>query len=102
MAGGRLVVEPEAGKAGRVPQRPPGGRSLLRRLGRVVMVVLARAPDVMHRLRVAEFVRAVEHLRDGLSRRAAQRDLTLARLVLVVPDVKHALTRGAFDVSHLV
>ena len=33
------------------------------------MVVLARAPDVMDRLRVAEFVRAVEHLREGLSRR---------------------------------
>jgi hypothetical protein len=46
-----LVVEREAGKAGRVPQRPPGGRSLLRRLGRLVVVVLARAPDVMHRLR---------------------------------------------------
>jgi len=79
----------------------PGGRSLLRRLGRAVVVVLARAPDAMHRLRVTEFVRAVEHLRDG-SRRAVQRDLTLARLVLAGPDVNHAPYPWRFDAPHLV
>lgn len=55
------VVEPEAGQAGRVPQRPPGAIPLLCRLGRVVVVVLARAPKIMLRVGVAEFVRAFEH-----------------------------------------
>jgi hypothetical protein len=49
-----------------------------------------------------EFVRALKHPRDGVASRNIQRDLALARLVLAVPDVEHALTRGAFDVPHPV
>lgn len=64
------VVEPEAGQAGRVPQRPSSADPLLRRLGRVVVVVLARASEIMLRARVPEFVRAREHPRDGVAGRA--------------------------------
>jgi hypothetical protein len=67
-----------------------------------VVVVLAGAPQIMLRLRVPEFVRALKHPRDGVAGRAIQRDLTLARLVLAVPDVEHALTCGALDVPHLL
>lgn len=72
-------------EAGRSPQPPPGAVPLLRRFGGVVVVVLAGAPEIMLRVRVREFVRALDHPRDGVASRAVQRDLTLARLVRAVP-----------------
>jgi len=44
----------------------------------------------MLRVRVPEFVRALEHPRDGVAGRTVQRDLTFACLVLAVPDVERA------------
>ena len=60
-------MEPEAAQAGRVPQRTPGAVPLCRRIGRVLVVVLARAPEIMLRVRVRKFVRALEHPRDGIA-----------------------------------
>jgi hypothetical protein len=96
------VVEPEAAQAGRVSQRPPGTVPLFRRLGRVAVVVLARGPAIMLRVRVREFVRALEHPGEGVAGRAVQRDSPFARLVLAVTDVEHALARRALDVPHLL
>ena len=53
------VVEPEAGQMGRVPQRSPNAVPLLRRLRRVVVVVLARAPEIVLWVRVGEVVRVL-------------------------------------------
>ncbi len=49
------VVESEAGQAGGVSQRPPGAVPLFRRLGRVVVVMLPLAPEIMLLVRVPEF-----------------------------------------------
>ena len=50
---------------------------------------------------MSEFVCAFEHPRDGIARRAVQRDPALARFVLAVPDIQRALTDGALDVPRL-
>src|SRR5687768_5920536 len=47
------VMEPEAGEAGGVSQRTPGRVPLARRLRRVELMVLARAPQVVGWGRVA-------------------------------------------------
>src|SRR5262245_66181743 len=96
------VMEPEAGQAGCFPQRPSGDLPFLPWVRRVVLVVLIRAPEVMLSVRMSEFVCPFEHPRDGIARRAVQRDPTLARFVLAVPDVQHSLTDGALDVPRLI
>lgn len=113
------VMESKAGQAGGLPQRAPGAVPLASRLCRIEFVVLARAPTgsglglrgvnyycrqislSSRRVRVAELVGPFQHSFNRVSRGLVQRDGALARLVLAVTDVKHALARRALDVPHL-
>src|SRR5690349_13846065 len=65
------------------------------RLRRVELVVLARAPQVVMRLHVAKVVGSFQHPLDRISGCLVERDGPLARLVLAVADVEHALARRA-------
>ena len=55
------VVKSEAGQPGRIPQRAPGRVPLARRLRRIELVMLARAPQIVFRIGVAEIVGAFQH-----------------------------------------
>ena len=98
------VVEPEAGQARRVTQRPPGRVPLQHRLGGVVAAPLARRPEVVLGLGVSEQIRALEHPRRRFDGRCVERDDAVARLVLAPPDVHEPLDEidvAAAKVLHL-
>ena len=79
------VVESQARQASRIAQRAPGRVPLARRLRRIELVMLARAPEVVLRFRVAELVGALRSSRLTASKRVVvQRDHSLARLVLAL------------------
>ncbi len=61
-------------------------------------MVLARAPEIVTWLGVTERIGAFQHPLNSVSRGLVQRDRSLARLVLAVSDVEHALTREYLSV----
>ena len=96
------IVKPKAGEASGLPQRAPGAVPLARWLRWVVLMVLACAPQVVGRSRVAQIVSPFQHPFDRPPRSCVQRDPALTRLVLAVTDVEHSLARGALDVPHFL
>ena len=74
-----------------VTQRPPGRVPLQHRLRRVEASPLARRPEIVLGLGVAEEVRALEHPRGRFDGRCVQRDDAVARLVLAPPNVHEPL-----------
>src|SRR5438093_7469853 len=74
----------------------PGAIPLLRWLRRFELVVLARAPEVVRRIRVAKVVGALQHALDRAAGFGVQGNEPLAGFVLTVTDVDHsAATHGA-------
>src|SRR5262245_21793794 len=95
------VVKPKAAQVGGLSECTPGRVPLLRRLGRVELVVVVRTPNVVVWVRVPENVGPAQHALNGRFRRLIQWDRPLARLVLAAGDVQHAFAGRAFDVPDL-
>src|SRR5439155_21129342 len=68
----------------------PGAIPPLRWLRRVELVVLAGAPEVVRRVRVAKVVGALQHPLDRAAGFGVQRNEPLAGLVLTVAHVDHS------------
>jgi hypothetical protein len=55
------IVKPKPREAGGLTKRAPGGVPLLSWFGRIELVMLAGAPQVVLRIDVSEFVGALDH-----------------------------------------